>query len=231
MATENPTLSALDEQVSPAVAEDVQAAPEATVEVAEPETAETTVEVDFSDEEAALAAQEAGLELDDETAEEAATATATVEEEFASMTKSEMLDRFAAMLDEKPIQALRRTVDQLKVAFYRIRRAEVDAARRQYLEEGGAEEQFVAPTDEAEVRLKELFKEYRTRRDAFIAKNTPSIFTNGKQSSLKTGIAATARAVAISKLSLKSALLAYSSARPAIAVTLSRPSLCAVFTT
>ncbi|MBO5686568.1 MAG: DUF349 domain-containing protein [Alistipes sp.] len=169
MATEKPTLSALEEQVSPAVAEDVQAAPEATVEVAEPETAETTVEVDFSDEEAALAAQEAGLELDDETAEEAATATATVEEEFASMTKSEMLDRFAAMLDEKPIQTLRRTVDQLKVAFYRIRRAEVDAARRQYLEEGGAEEQFVAPTDEAEVRLKELFKEYRTRRDAFIA--------------------------------------------------------------
>ena len=49
MATENPTLSALDEQVSPAVAEDVQAAPEVTVEVAEPETAETTVEVDFSD--------------------------------------------------------------------------------------------------------------------------------------------------------------------------------------
>lgn len=169
MATEKPTLSALEEQVSPAVAEDVQAAPEATVEVAEPETAETTVEVDFSDEEAALAAQEAGLELDDETAEEAATATATVEEEFASKTKSEMLDRFAAMLDEKPIQTLRRTVDQLKVAFYRIRRAEVDAARRQYLEEGGAEEQFVAPTDEAEVRLKELFKEYRTRRDAFIA--------------------------------------------------------------
>ena len=169
MATEKPTLSALEEQVSPAVAEDVQAAPEATVEVAEPETAETTVEVDFSDEEAALAAQEAGLELDDETAEEAATATATVEEEFASMTKSEMLDRFAAMLDEKPIQTLRRTVDQLKVAFYRIRRAEVDAARRQYLEEGGVEEQFVAPTDEAEVRLKELFKEYRTRRDAFIA--------------------------------------------------------------
>ena len=169
MATEKPTLSALEEQVSPAVAEDVQAAPEATVEVAEPETAETTVEVDFSDEEAALAAQEAGLELDDETAEEAATATATVEEEFASMTKSEMLDRFAAMLDEKPIQTLRRTVDQLKVAFYRIRRAEVDAARRQHLEEGGAEEQFVAPTDEAEVRLKELFKEYRTRRDAFIA--------------------------------------------------------------
>ncbi len=169
MATEKPTLSALEEQVSPAVAEDVQAAPEATAEVAETEPAVEIPEVDFSDEEAALAAHEAGLELDEETAEEAAVEPATVEDEFAAMSKSEMLDRFAAMLDEKPVQTLRRVVDQLKVAFYRIRRAEVDAARRQYLDEGGVEEQFTPPTDEAEVRLKELFKEYRTRRDAFIA--------------------------------------------------------------
>ena len=157
MATENPTLSALDEQVSPAVAEDVQVAPEATAEVAEQESAEVTPEVDFADEDAALAAQEAGLELDEETAEEAAAVVAGSEDEFAALSKSEMLDRFATMLDEKPVQSLRSVVDQLKIAFYRIRRAEVDAARRQHLEEGGTEDSFVAPTDEAEVRLKELF--------------------------------------------------------------------------
>ncbi len=169
MATENPTLSALDEQVSPAVAEDVQVAPEATAEVAEQEPVEVTPEVDFADEDAALAAQEAGLELDEETAEEAAAVVAGSEDEFAALSKSEMLDRFATMLDEKPVQSLRSVVDQLKIAFYRIRRAEVDAARRQHLEEGGTEDSFVAPTDEAEVRLKELFKVYRQRRDAFIA--------------------------------------------------------------
>ena len=170
MATENPTLSALDEQVNPAVVEDVQVVPEATVEAAENELSDVTPEVDFSDEEAALAAREAGLELDEETAEEAAAVQpAAGDDEFAALSKSEMLDRFAAMLEEKPVQSLRRTVDQLKVAFYRIRRAEVEAARRAFLDAGGAEEAFVVPTDEAEVRLKELFKEYRQRRDAFIA--------------------------------------------------------------
>lgn len=180
MATENPTLSALDEQVSPVAAEDVQVAPAEAVETtSEPtevaadeaanEPANESVEVDFSDEDAALAAEDAGLELSDETAEEAAAADTATEDEFTGKTKSEMLDRFAAMLDEQPVPTLRRTVDQLKVAFYRIRRAEVETARRLFLEGGGEEEAFVAPTDEAEVRLKELFREYRRRRDEFIS--------------------------------------------------------------
>ena len=169
MATEKPTLSALDEQVNPAVVEDAQDVPAAAVDAAENELSDATAEVDFADEEAALAARDAGLELDEETAEEAAAVEPTAEDEFAGKSKSEMLDRFAAMLEERPVQSLRRTVDQLKVAFYRIRRAEVEAARRAFLEEGGQEENFAAPTDEAETRLKELFKEYRHRRDAFIA--------------------------------------------------------------
>ena len=52
---------------------------------------------------------------------------------------------------------------------YRIRRTEVETARRAWIEAGNAEESFAAPTDEAETRLKELFREYRRRRDAFIA--------------------------------------------------------------
>ena len=150
------------------VAEDAQTTPEVVETAAQTETSEEAPEVDFADEEAALAAQDAGLELDEETAEEAA-AVGAAEELFAGLTKIEMLDRFAAMLEERPVQTLRRAVEELKVAFYRIRRAEVEAARRSFVEHGGAEEQFVAPTDEAESRLKELFRLYRQRRDAFIA--------------------------------------------------------------
>ena len=150
------------------VAEDAQTTPEVVETAAQTENSEVTPEVDFADEEAALAAQDAGLELDEETAEEAAAVGAT-EELFAGLTKIEMLDRFAAMLEERPVQTLRRVVEELKVAFYRIRRAEVEVARRNFVEHGGAEEQFVAPTDEAENRLKELFRLYRQRRDAFIA--------------------------------------------------------------
>ena len=174
MATENTICPAPEEQVSP-VAEDVQTAPAAAEQtIAEANTcvaeeAPAQVPVDFTAEEAELAAAEAGLELDEETAEEAAHVEPLAEDEFAGKTKTELLDYFAQALEERPVQTLRRMVEGVKVAFYRIRRQEVDAARKLFLEGGGDEEQFVAPTDEAENRLKELFRHYRTRRDSYIA--------------------------------------------------------------
>ena len=42
-----------------------------------------------------------------------------------------------------------------------IVRAEVEAARRRFVEEGGAEEDFAPSVDGAEIQLKEQFKEYR----------------------------------------------------------------------
>ena len=141
----------------------------------EEEEAPEEVRMDFADEEAALAAQDAGLELEGETAEEAeaeqraAEEKETPEEKFAGKGKEELVAMFARMLEEQPVQSIRRDVEALKIAFYRIRRSEVEAARRRFLEEGGAEEDFAPAVDGAEVQLKELFKEYRRRRDIFIA--------------------------------------------------------------
>ena len=128
-------------------------------------------QVDFSDEEAELAARSAGLELGEETDEEAAAGldAAPAEDRFAGKSKEELVALFARMLEEQPVQSLRRDVEALKIAFYRLRRAEVEAARRRFIEEGGAEEEFTPPVDGAEVQLKELFREYRHRRDIFIA--------------------------------------------------------------
>lgn len=185
MATEKPTLPAPEEQVSPA-AEDAQANPAVTVRVPEPEMpaagpevaeseedASRDVQVDFADEEAALAAQNAGLEIEGATPEEEAAeelaAQKPEEDKFAGKGKEELVALFARMLEEQPVQSIRRDVEALKIAFYRIRRAEVEAARRRFVEEGGAEEDFAPSVDGAEIQLKEQFKEYRRRRDAFIA--------------------------------------------------------------
>ena len=128
-------------------------------------------QVDFSDEEAELAARSAGLELGEETDEEAAAGlnAAPAEDRFAGKSKEELVALFARMLEEQPVQSLRREVEALKIAFYRLRRAEVEAARRRFIEEGGKEEEFSPAVDGAEVQLKELFREYRRRRDIFIA--------------------------------------------------------------
>ena len=130
------------------------------------------MQVDFADEEAALAAQNAGLEIEGATPEEEAAeelaAQKPEEDKFAGKGKEELVALFARMLEEQPVQSIRRDVEALKIAFYRIRRAEVEAARRRFVEEGGAEEDFAPSVDGAEIQLKEQFKEYR-RRDAFIA--------------------------------------------------------------
>ncbi|WP_307756615.1 DUF349 domain-containing protein, partial [uncultured Alistipes sp.] len=141
---------------------------------ADEEAATAEVHMDFADEDAALAAQDAGLELDGETEEEAeadelAGETSAAEDKFAGKGKEELVALFTRMLDEQPVQSIRRDVEALKIAFYRIRRAEVEAARRKFTEEGGAEEDFAPAVDGVEVQLKELFKEYRRRRDEFIS--------------------------------------------------------------
>ncbi len=139
---------------------------------AEEAAAPEAEQVDFAEEDAALAAQHAGLELDDETAEEesAREQTAPVEEsKFAGKSKEELVALFAAMLAEQPVQSLRRDAETIKIAFYRIRRTEIEALRRKFIEEGGVEEEFSPALDSAEVQLKELFKEYRRRRDEFVA--------------------------------------------------------------
>ena len=148
--------------------------PAAGPEVAESEEdASRDVQVDFADEEAALAAQNAGLEIEGATPEEEAAeelaAQKPEEDKFAGKGKEELVALFARMLEEQPVQSIRRDVEALKIAFYRIRRAEVEPARRRFVEEGGAEQDFAPSVDGAEIQLKEQFKEYRRRRDAFIA--------------------------------------------------------------
>lgn len=192
MATENPNLPAPEEQVSK-VAEDVQhdapvetaqtvaAAVPASAEPAPAAVAEAPARaaqgegVDFTDEEAALAAEQADLSLGEEPAAEeegeadAEALQAAASDRFVDKSKQELLELFARMLEEQPVQTLRRDVEALKVAFYKLRRAEVEAARRAFVEAGGKEEEFTPAVDGSEARLKDLIREYRTRRDAFLA--------------------------------------------------------------
>ena len=192
MATENPNLPAPEEQVSN-VAEDVQhdapvetaqtvaAAAPASAEPAPAAVAEAPARaaqgegVDFTDEEAALAAEQADLSLGEEPAAEeegeadAEALQAAASDRFVGKSKQELLELFARMLEEQPVQTLRRDVEALKVAFYKLRRAEVEAARRAFVEAGGKEEEFTPAVDGSEARLKDLIREYRTRRDAFLA--------------------------------------------------------------
>ena len=142
----------------------------ATVNAEEPEVAES---VDFSDEEARLAADNAGIDLGEATPEEEEAApeeqTATDEQSLVGKSKIELVEMFAQLLETKPVQSLRGDAEAIKIAFYKLRRSEVEAQRKEFLDAGGKEEEFSPSVDGVEVNLKELFARYRKMRDEFVA--------------------------------------------------------------
>ncbi len=173
MANE-PTLSVAEEQIdSPETTKNMQnITPEGQVASISEEGEEATMagqQVDFTDEEAALAAENAGLDLGEAAPEEETDRAENSASELAGKSKEELLAIFSKMIEERPIQTLRKEVEALKIAFYKLRRAEIEAVRRAFVEAGGAVEEFAAEADPAEARFKDLFKEYRRRRDEFIA--------------------------------------------------------------
>ena len=129
-----------------------------------------TASPDFSDEEAELAGEAPEFDLgDDEHEEEIGAAGGSMDFDPAGKSKAELLDVFAELLATRPVQSIRREVEAIKVAFYKIHRAEVEQVRAKFIEEGGAPEDFAAPDDAQEQRLKDLFAEYRKRRNEYIS--------------------------------------------------------------
>lgn len=150
------------------------AAAEQQPEAAEPGDTQTDADtsaerVDFSDEDAALAASAPEFDLGEASEEESADLKKE-SGDYAGKTKEELLSAFEALLSTQPVQIIRNDAEAIKVAFYKIYRGETEQLRRQFVEAGGQIEQFVPPADAAEQRLKELFAEYRRKRNEYMAR-------------------------------------------------------------
>ena len=136
------------------------------------DVAKESVVVSFAEEEAALAAEAPEFKLEnDEMGEEAASDDhlARSLEGVVKMNKEELVAHFAELLENRPVQTLRYEVEAVKVAFYKKHRAEVEESRRAFVEQGGVAEEFVAPADEQEAKLKEYFAIYRTKREEYMS--------------------------------------------------------------
>ena len=90
-------------------------------------------------------------------------------ESYAGKSKAELVELFEKLLADKPIQSIRREVEAMKVAFYKLHRADVEAARKAFADSEGEEAEFVPQVDALEVKFKDLLKEYRRRRDEYTA--------------------------------------------------------------
>ncbi len=171
MATENINLTAPVEPVGN-TAEDTQMNTTCTTMAENNETPNEEVTPSmseaFADEEAALAADEAGLDIGEETTEEQEAAS-TANDDLSGMSEAELVALFASKIESEPVQTLRPVVEAIKIALYKQHRARVEAERKAFLEAGGEAEAFVPTPDADEQRFKELFGQYREQRDKHIA--------------------------------------------------------------
>ena len=161
MATEKINLTAPEGPVG-TIAEDAQ-----TTTDVQNTTIETNMSETFADEEAALAADEAGLDMGEATTEEEE--APAVGDDISGLSEAELVALFAAKIESEPVQTLRPVVEAIKIALYKQHRAKVEAEKRAFVEAGGDEAAFVPSVDEDEVRFKELFAVYRNERDKHIA--------------------------------------------------------------
>ena len=170
MATEKINLTAPEGPVG-TIAEDAQTTSENTTSTTNNDTeidAEVTqMSENFADEEAALAADEAGLDIGEETAEEEAAPSSS--DDLNGLSKTELVALFAQKIESEPVQTLRSTVEAIKIAFYKQHRANIEAERKAFLEAGGSEDAFSPAPCADEARFKELFALYRNERDKYIA--------------------------------------------------------------
>ena len=168
MATEKINLTAPEGPVG-AIAEDAQMTTDVQTTTLTPDADATEVSMSetFADEEAALAADEAGLDMGEATTEEEE--APAVGDDISGLSEKELVALFAAKIESEPVQTLRPVVEAIKIALYKQHRAKVEAEKRAFVEAGGDEANFTPSVDEDEVRFKELFAVYRNERDKHIA--------------------------------------------------------------
>ena len=182
MATENKELSVPEEQVNATGIEDTMSAstvpvteesekesPTAESAVKEPETTQEPSAVDFSDEEAELAANAPEFDLEESEVDENKETEESDTVDYSGNNNSQLLSIFSELLHTRPVQTIHKNVDAIKIAFYKNYRNEVDQLRKKFIEEGGTIEDFVPPTNDEEQRFKTLFAEYRQKRNEYLA--------------------------------------------------------------
>ena len=84
-------------------------------------------------------------------------------------TRQEIIERLQAIADSDDALNSKAEVEALKVLFYRMRTAEIEAAFKEHVAGGGEEAQFVPQNDELEEAFKQSYNVIKTKRNAWLA--------------------------------------------------------------
>jgi len=84
--------------------------------------------------------------------------------DYTKYSQIELVNALRDVLQEEDVRDVKSDIDAIKAAFYKNMKENAEAAKKQFIEEGGAEEEFVAEEDPYENDIKDLLKDYRQIR-------------------------------------------------------------------
>ena len=125
-----------------------------------PEQADNAATTEFSNEQPATETEVETPALQDEESENAGTRPAT---------RQEIIERLKAIAESDDVLTCKAETEGLKVLFYRMRTAEIEAAHKAFTEQGGEEALFVPQEDELDAPFKEAMNAIKAKRNAWIA--------------------------------------------------------------
>ena len=108
----------------------------------------------------------------EQTSETLVSSSATAEENNATyvpkQTKEEVIERLKE-INEDACNADKQELDLLKQNFYKLHKAEQEAARKAFIDGGGAPEAFIPQPDDTESRFKDIMSSIKEKRSAIQA--------------------------------------------------------------
>ena len=140
-----------------------------------------TVEVEAEAESTAEAADEVAEETAEEEAEKVADFEADEAEEldgvdgenqveaedYSKFERPELLTKLNQLINNHPVETIVVAVEEIKSAFYKKYHADCQAAREKFVEQGGAPENFKFADEHQETTFKELYSQFRDKKNAY----------------------------------------------------------------
>ena len=176
--------------VEPTVQEEV--VPEITETEAEPVVEEVVAETAVEAVEEVVAPEVAKVETEEPVAEPVAEVIPSIEElidvseddlliddeehleenpekaklaDYANLSEVELINALRTLLENEDFESVRSDIDAIKIYFFRLYRANIEAQKAAFSEAGGNMEEFKAEPDPYELDLRNLLKQYQDRRN------------------------------------------------------------------
>lgn len=100
--------------------------------------------------------------------------------DYSILSREDLADKLKQLIDNKSVQYIRAEVESIKLNFYKKHKADLEIKRKEWVDAGGNIEEFEIPQDPMEPQIKELLKQYRSKKAAYNRE-----FENKKQYNLE----------------------------------------------